>query len=131
MSTQINSMQDQALFTAYTRLTAGAWARESFANPNAVPQDNISYEKFVNLLDRKTPFNKSYARPTDQSIVKNSQIASRMNNNSQFENAVMSIIDRAYQLGIVNYDNHLIYAADYKNTLQLVSTNISTFDVKA
>lgn len=131
MSTQINSLHDQALFIAYTRLTAGAWARESFNNPHAVPKgENITYEEFVDLLDRKEPLNRNYVRPTDQSMVKNSQFAAKMNNNSQVENAVMSIVDRAYKLGIVNYDNHLIYAPDYKNTLQLVSTNISTFDIK-
>lgn len=113
-SMPIGVIKDNPYFAAYCRLTVGAYAKNNLGpNKNNSPSSNVpvnsmNFIDFMKKIEADELVNENYARALPESQIISSKINARFNGNVKFEQNTLSIIEKAYQFGMVNNNNMLI-----------------------
>ena len=96
-------IKDNPYFAAYTKLALGTPARRNqLANSKSNPATNLNFTDFMQDIKQDKIINKNYSRVIPQNEVNSSEINARLNNNKEFELQTLSVIEKAYAIGLVN-----------------------------
>ena len=99
-----------AEFAAYTKVTlvnrfrayAGEMGIGKYGN-----RDTVSFDEFMRRIDRGKVIHAKYARGIPSHEIQDSRTNARFNGNPQFENAKLSVLKKAYELGMIGFDGVL------------------------
>ena len=107
LNVNTSPIKDNPHFAAYTRLALGVPARNQLANSKSNPATNLSFTDFMQDLKQDKIINKNYSRVLPQNEVYTSEMNARLNNNKEFELQTLSVIEKAYAIGLVNSNGML------------------------
>ncbi|MEX1030031.1 MAG: hypothetical protein WDZ91_08310 [Paenibacillaceae bacterium] len=71
-------------------------------------RDRVSFDTFMKAIQKDQVINQKYSRDIPNYEIQSSGINAKLNGNYEFENKKMSIVERAYELGMIGYDGVLI-----------------------
>ena len=99
-----------AEFAAYTKATlvnrfkayGGEMGIGKYGN-----RDNVSFDEFMRMIDHDRVIHAKYARGIPLREIQDSRTNARFNGNAQFENAKLSVLKKAYELGMIGFDGVL------------------------
>ncbi len=98
-------------FAAYTKMTVvnrfksygGEMGVRTHGNVN-----KVSFEEFMRAIQSERVMNAGFSRKLPNHEIQHSRVNAQYNGNYQFEHRKMSVIEKAYELGIVGYDGVLL-----------------------
>ena len=70
-------------------------------------RDKVSFDEFIRMIDRGKAIHDKYARGIPSHEIQDSRTNARFNGNPQFENAKLSVLKKAYELGMIGFDGVL------------------------
>lgn len=94
-------------FQAYSRLTVVAHAREQIFSNKSNRKNDVSFKKFLDILEEKKVVNETLSREVDDWVKETSKAQIKNHNNYEMETRTMNYIEQAYQLGFVDPYGHL------------------------
>lgn len=101
-------------YTAYTKLTLVNRIENRERTGRESTKESISFDQFLNALKNNKVVNDKYARHVDPFEIVDNQINERMNGNFQQASDSLSIIEKAYEIGLADRDGILVSSFEAK-----------------
>ncbi len=104
----IDIRQYQAEFAAYTKLTVANRVQAEIWGQRVPDRPTMSFAEFLHALKDDEIVDPNYAREVPAFEMRSSAVNARMNGNPSFETRKFDIIQKAYELGLVDYQGILL-----------------------
>lgn len=94
-------------YSAYLRVTSDKWA---FGDGKGVPPPapSVTFDQFIKTIQEDKVVNQNYARTIPKIQREIFENSARSNGAHVFESQALSIVEKAYRLGIVDHNDLLI-----------------------